>query len=187
MYFVHKKLTLFLCEWIFQVISSFKRVNGSSFPIPMLFAFISFAWRTLLVTLIVQKWYLKAIPPAVAMAVATGYAIYYVPDELVQILLRVLPQIVSMTIIFYCENKLKWKMMWMNLQQEKWIQVNNFILNNIPENIMILDFGGEARFISDYCRSFMESCNFTLDNNMRDFFNKIGNLHQLQSETVKVT
>ena len=114
-------LILFLCEWIFQIISSLQTINdlNLSFPIPMLFAFIGFAWRTLLVTLMVQKWYLKAIPPNVVLAVAIGYAIHYAPNELFQILLRSVTVIVTLTIIFYCENKLKWKMMWMNLQQEK--------------------------------------------------------------------
>ncbi len=72
-------------------------------------------------------------------------------------------------------------MMWSNVQKDKWIQVNNFILNNIPENIMILDFKGEVRFISDYCKSFMEDCNFALEKT-KEFFKKIQNLHQQQQQ-----
>jgi len=178
-------LILFLCDWIGSVVSSFQMVRPTdppSFKISALYAYTVFAWRTLLVTLIVQKWYLKALPPAIAISVATGYAIHYEPDNLAYNLIRAIAQIMTMTIIFYFENKLTWKMMWMNLQQEKWIQMNNFILNNLPENIMILTAQGEVKFISDYCKSFMEDCNFSLTHKTRDFFNKIHHLHQLQTE-----
>ena len=71
-------------------------------------------------------------------------------------------------------------MTWTNLQQENWMQVNNFILNNIPENIMILDFAGQTKFICDYCKSFMEKCNLALD--AQGLLRKIRHLQRVQSE-----
>jgi len=62
------------------------------------------------------------------------------------------------------------------VEQENWMQVNNFILDSIPENVMILDFAGEARFTSEYCKPFMERYNFSV--NTRDFFKKVKDLQQ---------
>jgi len=65
---------------------------------------------------------------------------------------------------------------WANIQHEKWIEVNKFILSNIPENIMILDFAGQTKFISEYCKDFMEKCQLSLDN--KDLFKKIRELQE---------
>jgi len=62
------------------------------------------------------------------------------------------------------------------MRQEKWMQMSNFILNNIPENIMILDVAGEVKFISEYCQNFMKKCDTSLDTN--NFLNKIRDLQQ---------
>jgi len=177
-------LLLFIADWILTLVSALERVqltNPPSFRVTVLLGFTSFSWRTLLVTLIVQKWYLKVVPPVLAISVATGFACYYQPENLKYTLVRAIGQMLSVVIIIYCDDKLKWRMMWNNLQQEKWIQVNNFILNNIPENIMILDFKGkgEVKFISDYCKSFIQNCGFILGNTTKEFFKSIHNLHQL--------
>jgi len=142
-------LFLFMADWLIIIFSNSYRVQETrppSFKVSALFGFTSFAWRTLLLTLIVQKWYLKMIVPIIAITVAAGYAIHYDSDNIEFLLPRALLQLFNVALIAYCENKLKWKMMWRNLQQEKWLQVNNFILSN-----MILDLKGEVRFISDYC------------------------------------
>jgi len=64
----------------------------------------------------------------------------------------------------------------MNLEQEKWMQVNNFIFDNIPENIMVLDLNGEARFTSKYCQAFLKKYSPSPD--AKDFFRKVRNLQQ---------
>ena len=145
-----------------------------SFKTTALFGFTNFSWRTLLVTLIVQDWRLKIIPPVVAVGVAAGFTIHYIPIYIIYILTII--QIFNIIIIIYSEDKLKWSMIWTNLQQEKWMQVNNFILNNIPENIMILDPSGETKFLSDYCKRFMENCHLSLE--PQDFFIKIKDLQE---------
>jgi len=43
---------------------------------------------------------------------------------------------------------------------------------------MILDVAGEVKFISEYCKSFMEKCQASLKT--KEFFNKIKDLHQRQ-------
>jgi len=173
-------LIFFMGDWIIAVISSFYRKskgNGSpSFSATALLAFTSFSWRTLLVTFIVQKWQLKIIAPITATIVVTVYAICYVPKNTVFLLLRAALQAFCLILIIYCGDKLKWRMMWTNLHQEKWLQVNNFILNNIPENIMILDLAGEPKFMSGYCKSFMSRYNLSLDS--KDFFRKVRDLQQ---------
>ena len=64
------------------------------------------------------------------------------------------------------------------------MQVNNFILNNIPENIMILDVAGQVKFISDYCKSFMEKCHHSLDTT--EFFGNIRDLQQQKYDSADV-
>ena len=91
-------------------------------------------------------------------------------------------QLFNLVLIVYCEDKVKWRMIWTNLQQEKWMQVNNFILNNIPENIMILDVKGETRFISESCKSFMRKCHVAMDRSAQDFFHKIRDLQPQQQD-----
>ena len=103
---------------------------------------------------------------------------YFTPNAVVLNLVRTAFQIFNIVVItMYCEDKIKWRMIWKNLQQEEWMQVNNFILNNIPGNIMILDFAGKAKFISDYCKSFMEKCHLSGENT-DDLFDKIKDLEQ---------
>jgi len=130
------------------------------------------------VTLIVQKWWLKIVPPVVATLVISGYTIYYTPGLAVEIIIRMGVQLFNIVIIICCENKLKWRMIWTNLHREKWIQVNNFILNNIPENIMILDVKGDIKFISDSCKAFMEKLKSSPDTPPQEFFENIRDLHQ---------
>jgi len=107
----------------------------------------------------------------------TGYTIYDDREHSYYNLVRCAKQLFNVVLVFYCEDKIKWKMIWINLEQEKWMQVENFILNNIPENIMILNVKGEVRFISDYCQSFIQKCqNPSL--RTKDFLNKIRDLKQ---------
>jgi len=61
--------------------------------------------------------------------------------------------------------------------QERWIQINDFILNNIPENIVILELGGEVNFVSDYCKAFMRKAH--LSQNAQDLFTNIQDLNLL--------
>ena len=170
-------LILFIADWALGVTSFLIPTQHSDpalFSINAVFGFIGFAWRALLVTLIVQKWQLKIIAPIIASLIATGFAIHYDTENYYFYTIRTIAQVFNIVLVLYCEDKIKWRMIWTNLQQEKWMQVNNFILNNIPENIMILDLEGKTQFISDYCRAFMNQCQNSLDTN--SFFKKIRDL-----------
>jgi len=175
-------LSLFIGDWTTGTISfvlKAQQADPALFSIAVVYSFIGFIWRALLVTLIVQKWQLKIIAPVVVSLVTTGYAIHYDTQHFYFYLMRCAAQLFNIVLILYCEDKIKWRMILTNLEQEKWMQVNNFILNNIPENIMILHVTGEVKFISDYCKSFMEKCHH-LPLETRDFFNKIIDLKQQQ-------
>ena len=177
-------LIFFTGDWVITVIANVKKIQQEDpicFQVGALYGFTTFSWRTLMVTLIVQKWQLKIIAPVVAISVATGYAIYYSTGTILYILLVAGAQLFNVIIIIYCEDKVKWKMVWANIQQEKWMQVNNFILNSLPENIMILDISGETKFISEYCKSFMRKCNLSLDT--KELFERVQNLQQQQCES----
>jgi len=125
----------------------------------------------------VQNWKLKILAPIITTIVATGYAIHYATGSIWLLVLTAAPQFSHIILIVYCEDKVKWKLMWSSLNQEKWVQVNNFILNSIPENIMILDLAGETKFISEYCKSFIMKYQASLDNT-KGFFAKIRDLQQ---------
>ncbi len=63
-----------------------------------------------------------------------------------------------------------------NIQKDRWMQVNNFILNSLPENIMVLDMNGDVKFISDYFQNFIKKCNLPAD--AKEFFKKVQDLVQ---------
>jgi len=176
-------LLLFIGDWISYLLSSLYKIeqsNPPSFKISSLFGFTAFAWRTLLVTLLIQKWQLKIIAPITATFVVGGYAIYYSQGNLVFLLFRAAIQLLSIILIIYSEDKVKWKLMGTNLEQEKWMQVNNFILDSIPEKIMILDLAGEAKFMSEYCKAYLKKFNHSID--IREFFKKVRDLQPQQQD-----
>ncbi len=134
-----------------------------------------------MVTIIVEKWYIKILPPGIALSIATGYVIYYSPKTILYTLLGSISQLLSILIIIYCEDKVKWKMIRALIQKERWMQVNNFILNSLPENIMVLDIAGETKFMSEYFLSFMRKCHLPLET--PEFFKKVQDLHQQQQQS----
>jgi len=152
-----------------------QKTNPPSFPISPLYGFTSFSWRTLLIIMLVQKWQLKVIALTTATFVVTGYAMNHCQDHLAFIILRALAQLFKIILIVYCQDKVKWRLMKTNLEQEKWMQVNDFI---IPEKIMILDLTGEAKFMSEDCKIYLKRFNLSL--HARDFFKRVRDLQQLQ-------
>ena len=110
----------------------------------------------------VQNLKLRVIAPTIAVGMVMGHEISFTPHKAFYILLTGIVQAIIVIVLFYFEDKMNWRMVLTNLQQEKWMPINDFILNNIPENIMILDIDGETRFISDYCKSFFALFNFRL-------------------------
>jgi len=178
-------LICFMGDWMAALFSSIYRTQQADppcFQITALYAFISFAYRTLLVTLLVQQWQLKIIGPVVATIIACVYTIHYSPRSVALLVARAVAHVFSLVLIIYCEDKVKWKLMRTNIEQEKWMQVNNFILDSIPENILILDLADEKKveFISEYCKTFLD----VLSLETRDFFKKVRDLKQ-QEEPVE--
>jgi len=174
-------LLLFIGDWISCLVSSIyemEGVNPLSFNTPALLGFTAFSWRTLLVTLLLQKWQLKIIAPITVTFVVTGYAIYSSQSNLVFLLSRTVMHLFNIVLIVYCQDKVKWRLMRTNLEQEKWMQVNNFILDSIPEKIMILDLAGEAKFMSEYCKKYLNKFNLSVD--AKEFFKRVLDLEQLQ-------
>ena len=147
------------------------------FSVSAPYGFISFAWKALLLTLIVQKWQPRIIAPVVIAIIKTGYAIHDDRERSYYYLVRCATQLFHPVLVIYCEDKIKWKMIWINLEQKNWMQANNFILNNILENIMILDVKVEVRFINDYCKNLRQK---SQDPSLstKDFLKKIRDFKQ---------
>ena len=172
LFFFMGEWTTALCADLFRPQQS----NPTCFPFLSLYSYTAFSWRTLLVTLIVQKWQLKVIAPISMTWVVAGYALYLSNKSYGLLITRAIVQTFNIFLIIYCEDKMKSKLMRTNIEQEKWMQVNNFILNNIPENIIVLNLAGEVKFISEYCKSFMKKCNSSLDE--KEFFKRVQGLQQ---------
>ena len=174
-------LLFFTADWIIILVSALidvQQTHPVSWKVTTVYGFTTFSWRTLMVTLIVEKWQLKIISPIIAVLTAAGFALLYVPAALVYTLTSAGFQLFNIILIIYCEDKVKWKLMWANIQKQKWMQVNDFILNSIPENIILLNLEGEAKFISEYCKSFMKKCDLPPDT--KNFFKKVSDLKQQQ-------
>ena len=114
----------------------------------------------------------------ITLSASVGLTIYYNPEDTKAILVLAIYQTLRVILTIICEDKVKWRMLWGGIQKDQWMQVNNFILNSIPENIMILDLKGEIRFISEYCKSFLNDCKIPLETT--HLFKKVQNLQQLE-------
>jgi len=175
-------LLFFTIEWVAVLFSPFQSLDNGDPPTISqtgILTFTAFGYRTLIQIFVIQNWKLRIIPPAVALGFVMGYELWATPHKAFYILFRGMLQVVIMIILFYFEDKMNWRMMLTNLRQEKWMQMNDFILNNIPENIMILDIDGETRLISDYCKSFLTKCNLPSDTKV--LFQQIKDLQQQKS------
>jgi len=177
---------IFTAEWVFTLMGALTKVSDTdppSYSVTAIFGFTAFSWRTLLQSIITQHWQLKVIPPTAALGLTMGYVVYYDPSQTFFTLVRGILQVLYTIVLFYFEDKIKLRMFLTNVQQEKWMKINEFILNNIPENIIIFDRNGETKFSNDYCRSFLEKYNSAVENNIQKFFALIKDFHQQQSES----
>jgi len=173
-------LIVFTAEWLLVIFLALVRIQDTETPyVPLsaIFSFTGFGWRILFLLFITQNWKLIIIPPTLASAVVIAYSIHLNATEPIYILLRSLPQVFYTIIMLYFLDRIKWREILTNTQQERWIQINDFILNNIPENILILELGGEVNFVSDYCKVFMRKAH--LSQNPQDLFTNIQDLNLL--------
>jgi len=167
-------LIFFTAEWMIAVWIGFATIIGTNLhalSVVSTFIFTGFQWRILFLLFLVQSWILLAIPPTLALSLTIGFILHFAAPAPIFIVLRGGFQIVYIIIMIYFLDKIKWKEVLTNSQQERWIKINDFVLNNIPENIVILEFGGEVTFVSDYCKDFM--CKVHLSENPRDLFTDI--------------
>ena len=176
-------LILFTIEWLITLFIIFIRFSNTHPPTlapSAIFAITNFGWRTLFLLFLIQGWKLISLSPTIAMFFTLGFTLYYSTTGPKLILMACLSQVLYTIIMLYFLDKIKWKEIFTNAQQERWMQINQFVLNNIPENIVILELGGGVNFISDYCKAFMQSVH--LSHNPQDLFTHINQLY-LQPDT----
>ncbi len=182
-YFDIALLVIFTAEWIIYLLLTLIRITETypqSLGITSVYTFIDFAWRTLFLLFLIQGWKLLIIPPTIAILLVIVFSICNVWTPNFYVGLLGFPQMFYTIMMLYFLDKIKWKEVFTNTQQERWTKINEFVLNNIPENIIILDLEGEVNFISDYCRAFMHKAH--LSQNPRDLWTNITELYQ-QPET----
>lgn len=107
-----------------------------------------------------------------------GYSLHLTPKWTAMILVRGLLQIVYVICIWYFEQKINLKLLLSNLHQEKWLEMNQFILNNVPEKIAILDWDGQVKFMSDYLKTFIDKFDFTSGSGFTTLCKEIKDLEQ---------
>ena len=76
-------LLLFIGDWAAVIVSTFQKIahiDPPVFQVTAIYGFLGFSWRALLVTLIIQKWQLKILPPVVACVLSSVYATVYTPN-----------------------------------------------------------------------------------------------------------
>jgi len=180
-------LVIFTAEWMvtisitLNILSAPSPSGRPSFPPAGIFAFATFGWRILFLLFLIQGWKLIIIPPTLVMGLMMGYVLYYTAGSSPKmILLLGIPAICYTILMLYFLDKIKWKEVFNSTQQERWVQINEFVLNNIPENILILDLGGGVSFVSNYCKAFMQTTH--LSENPQDLLTNICDL-SLQPES----
>ena len=172
-------LIFFTAEWIVTLVINLTNLAGTnppSFQPVSAINFATFGWRTLFLLFLIQSWKLLIIPPTLAMLLVVSFAIHYSTLPSIYILLLGLPPVFYTIMMMYFLDKIKWKEVFTNTQQERWMKINQFVLNNIPENIVILELGGEVNFVSEYCQGFMRKSH--LSQNPHDLFTNITDLSQ---------
>jgi len=154
-------------EWMVTlyaaVVRSITCGSVAGYNIPSIFGFTSFSWRIMMQVFIVQRWYLRIIAPTLAYGMVMGYGIHAAPKSVGVILVRGLLQVAYIIFIFYFEQRINFKLLFTTLHQEKWLKMNEFILNNIPEKIAIIDVDGVVQFTSEYFKHFMKKCGYPDD------------------------
>ena len=173
-------LVIFTAEWIDTLFISVNRLEVTdppSLPPSSIFTLESFGWRTLFLLFLIQGWRWLIIPPTLALSLTIGFVLHSAPSSQWWYLLLIsIPTVIYTILILYFLDKFKWKEVFANIQQERWMQINQFVLNSIPENIVILDIGGKVNFVSEYCKAFMQSS--CLGNDPCGLFTKIRGLSQ---------
>ena len=162
-------LLIFTAEWMVTISITLNVLAVSDhpcFPPASAFAFATFGWRILFLLFLIQGWKLIIIPPTIVMGLMMGYALYYVESapgspSTKMIFLLGIPAMLYTILMLYFMDKIKWKEVFNSNQQERWVQINEFVLNNIPENIVILDLGGRVSFASNYCKAFMQAAHLS--------------------------
>jgi len=173
-------LITFTGEWLATLCTSLTGTidcNGTdALQLTSIFGLTSFSWRTIFLLFLAQSWKLIILPPTAAVSVVMGFTIVHSPGNTVFILLRGIAQIINIILMMYFQDRIRWKEVFTNVQQERWMKINDFILNNIPENILILELGDQVKFVSDYCKNFMRKAH--LSQNPSDLFTNVKDLTQ---------
>ena len=176
-------ILVFTTEWVVGMHVQVNGIQGNEVrfvAVSRAVGFASFSWRALLPILITQQWQFKVIP---ATAAYTYLMCFIIVNQIGQVFILVLGIVFQMTyiiLIYYFVHKINFTLIIGNVQQEQWLQLNDFILNNIPENIAILDSNGNANFKSVNFKKLMQRNNQTQDINK--FLRSIKQIQQIQLE-----
>lgn len=172
-------ITFFLAEWMVTLALVFFHEDSkgqSQFRISLIFGVTSFSWRSLIQIIIIRRWQLRIFAPLCVYIFCIVMAIRREPESISFILVKSFTQIAYMALIFYFEERMRFRLSIINLQQGTWLEINEFILNNIPENIAIFNMDGNVRFVSDQLKQLTHKYGYSDD--VKTFFKEIEYLSQ---------
>lgn len=170
----------FTAEWMVTLNAQFAYAQGDGLNLYLIVAFASFGWRALLPILTIQQWQFKIIPPTAAYTYLLIYITVHRTTESWVIIMTAVSQPIYVILIYYFEHKINFTRIIGNVQNEQWLQLNSFILNNIPENIVIMDSTGTPNFISENFKRLLQRHNLSED--IKKFLGNIKQIQRVQGE-----
>lgn len=169
---------IFMVDWVILLRRHLDQSESGDYrySLASIVSLLGFSWRTLVQILMAQHWIFKIIPSLCAYIYVISFAVMHQPDFASYILLVGIFQVLYVVLIFYFDHKVHFRLLIGNLKQEQWLHLNEFILNNIPENIVIMDVNGTCKFINEHFKKMMTLRNRSVD--PKQFFKKIKNLQR---------
>lgn len=146
---------VFTADWMVLINGQLHQSQSDGkymYSITAVLGFTTVAWRTLVQILITQQWQFRGFPIICVFTYIMWFAVANEPAMTGFILSRGILIVLYIILIFYYEHKINFTMVMGSIQQQQWLQLNEFILDNIPENIAIMDLNGKSNFINENFR-----------------------------------
>jgi hypothetical protein len=173
---------VFTADWmvlLYGQLHQSKTDGQYMYSVAALLGFSSFAWRVLLQILISQHWQVRIFPIICIYSYFIWFTVTNDPSYTFLTIYKGIECVIFITLIFYFEQKVNFVLAMGSIQQRQWLQLNDFILNNIPENIAIMDLKGNCSFISESFRKLMTL--HTGSNEIKPLLQNVKNIQQQKS------
>lgn len=174
---------VFTAEWVLTTSAQVSQIaQPGMYSLATLINYGALGWRTLLQLLISPHWQVRIIGPIAVWIFILQYGVRHDRSQTGLILSTGLLQISYIILIFYFESKINFILTLGNIHRGQWLKLNEFMLNNLSENIAILDLKGKCKFISQNLQKVINKRGQEY-NEIEQFLQKIKDIQWLQQET----